>query len=96
MPDYRRDAVHNLLALINEKVWIGHFGVCDEEGQPMYRHALPLRGVRGASAEQMEDLVDAAINECERFYPAFQYVVWGGKPAAEAIEAVMFETVGEA
>ena len=45
----------------------------------------------GASVEQIEDLVDIAISECERFYPAFQLVVWGGKPADEAIAAAMIE-----
>ena len=35
----------------------------------------------GASAEQIEDLVEIALSECERFYPAFQLVVWGGKNA---------------
>lgn len=96
VPEHRLSSVHQLLALINEKMWIGHFCFWDGEGQPLFRHALPLRGVRGPSLEQMEDLVDAAIVECERFYPAFQYVVWAGKPAPEAIEAAMIETVGEA
>jgi hypothetical protein len=34
--------------------------------------------------------------DCERFYPAFQYVVWGGKSASDALAAAMIETVGEA
>ena len=51
-------------------------------------------GVR--SVEQLEDLVDISLNECERFYPAFQFVVWGGKKPAEAIEAAILETCGEA
>ncbi len=28
--------------------------------------------------------------------PAFQFVVWAGKPAREALDAAMFETSGEA
>ena len=62
----------------------------------MFRHALPLRGLRGPTTEQMEDLVESAIIECERFYPAFQYVIWGGKEAGEAIDAAMIDTIGEA
>jgi hypothetical protein len=46
--------------------------------------------------EQLEDLVDVALNECERYYPAFQFVVWSGEGAREAMEAAMFETAGEA
>ncbi len=96
VPDERRSPVHDLIVFINEKLWLGHFGLWQDEGLPMFRHALPLRGLRGASPEQMEDLVDTAILECERFYPAFQYVIWGGKTAHEAVEAAMIDTVGEA
>ena len=37
-----------------------------------------------------------AIHVCERYYPAFQFVVWAGKSAAEAMSAAMFDTEGEA
>jgi hypothetical protein len=37
-----------------------------------------------------------AIHACERYYPAFQFVVWAGKSAADAMTAVMFDTEGEA
>jgi hypothetical protein len=96
VPDTRRREVHDLLALINEKLWLGHFDVSLEEGMPMFRHTVPLRGLSGASVEQLEDLVDSAFTECERFYPAFQFVIWGGTSANEAIAAALFETVGEA
>ena len=92
----RRSEAHELLALLNERMWLGHFGLWASEGVPMYRYALPLRGAGVPSFEQIEDLIEVAILECERFYPAFQYVVWGGKSALEAVEAAMLDTVGEA
>lgn len=96
VPDAKRVAISRLLALINERIWLGHFGMSEEEGLPMYRHALPLRGTTGPTAGQLEDLLDNAVYECERFYPAFQFVIWGGKSAEEAIAAAMIETIGEA
>jgi hypothetical protein len=96
VPKPKRGSIHALLSLINEKLWLGHFDVSLEEGMPMFRHTVPLRGLRGASVEQLEDLVDSAVTECERFFPAFQFVIWGGKSAAEAMAAALFETVGEA
>lgn len=96
VPRTRRREVHDLLAIVNEKLWIGHFDISSEEGILMFRHTVPLRGVRGASIEQLEDLVDAAFTECDRFFPAFQMVIWGGKSASDAMDAAMFETVGEA
>ena len=94
--DDQRSRVYELLALVNDRMWLGHFGMWNDEGLPMYRHALPLRGAKGPVIEQMEDLVETAVMECERFYPAFQYVIWGGKQAHEAIESAMIDTVGEA
>jgi hypothetical protein len=44
----------------------------------------------------LEDLVDTAIAECERFYPAFQYVIWGGRTPEDAVSAAMVDTLGEA
>lgn len=96
VPAERRGRVFELLSLVNEKLWLGHFDVWGEDGPPMFRHAIPLRGTRGPTLEQLEDLVDTAIIECERFYPAFQYVLWGGKTPADAMAAAMVETVGEA
>ncbi len=92
----RRGALYELLALANEKLWIGHFGMDSDDGMPLFRHSVLLRGAPGASAESLEDMVDIAITECERFFPAFQFVLWGGKPPAEALQAAMLECVGEA
>jgi hypothetical protein len=77
-------------------MWLGCFGMWDDEGLPMFRHALPLRGAGAPSIEQLEDLLDTGICECERFYPAFQYVIWGGKSATDAVKLAMIETAGEA
>ena len=96
IPGHKTRDVHTLLALVNEKLWLGHFDLWAEEGLPMFRHAILLRGTRGLAREQLEDLVEIAVTECERFYPAFQFVVWGGKAPGEALSASILETVGEA
>ncbi len=89
-------AVHELLMLANESLWLGHFGLWVDEGLPMFRHALPLRGAAKPTIEQVQDMVETALYECERFYPAFQYVIWGGHTAEQAMQAALLETVGEA
>lgn len=92
----RRAAIYELLALANEKLWLGHFDLSAEDDSPAFRHAVPLRGVAMATAEQVEDLVDTALSECERFYPAFQLVLRDGKSAPQAIAAALIDPVGEA
>ena len=81
VPAKRRHALYELLACANERLWIGHFGMDPDDGMPVFRHAVLLRGAPGASSESLEDMVDIAITECERFFPAFQFVLWGGKIA---------------
>ena len=88
--------VHQLLALINEKLWLGHFDLSSDDGTPMFRHTLLLRGAGPASVEQLEDLVDVSVSESDRYYPAFQFVIWGGKTANEAMNAALIDVVGEA
>ena len=95
IPREKQELVYQLLALLNDKLWLGHFSILQDEGLPMYRHSLPLRG-SFMSSEQVEDLLDISLSECERFYPTFQYVVWGGKQPLEALQAAMIDPVGEA
>jgi hypothetical protein len=96
VPETRRQEICDLLAHANERLWLGHFDLMAEEGAIMYRHTIPLRGLSGASVEQLEDLVEAALMECDRIYPALQMVVWGGMPVREALDTALLETVGEA
>ena len=96
VPDAKRAAIFELIGMVNEKLWLGHFGLWEDEGVPMFRYTFLLSGTPGAVPEQVEDLVDIAVGECERFYPAFQFVIWGGKPPKEAMAASLLETQGEA
>ena len=92
----KRSPIYALLAMANEKLWLGHFDLWTDENLPVFRHAVLFRDGIGAGRELIEDLVDIAVSECERFYPAFQFVLWGGKDPSEAIQAALLETEGEA
>jgi len=96
VPEPRLSEVQQLVALINEQLWVGHFDVWMQNGVVMFRHALLLPGGVAASGRQCEAVFGAALDACERYYPAFQFVVWAGKSAREAMESAMFETSGEA
>jgi hypothetical protein len=96
VPKNKRSAVHDLLAMANEKMWLGHFDISSDDGLPMFRHTMLLRGVGSASVEQLDDLMETALSQCERFYPAFQFVIWGGKSATDALAAALLDTAGEA
>ncbi len=95
VPDQRLNEMYRLIAQINEQLWLGHFDLWTQEGLVMYRHGLPLGGSL-ASLEQCEAMLQAALEACERYYQAFQFVVWAGKPSREALVSTMFETEGQA
>ena len=95
VPVRKRNEVYALIGRLNERLWLGHFELASEDGAVLFRHALPLGG-NNLAPGQCEDLIDLAVDACERFYPAFQFVVWAGKTPEEAVEAAMFETRGEA
>lgn len=89
-------SVHTLLALANEKIWLGHFDICMDDCTIVFRHSMLLRDGAGTTAEHLQELLDIAMTECERFYPAFQSVIWGNKSPADAIQFALFETIAEA
>jgi hypothetical protein len=96
IPERRRAEVQNLVTRINEEIWVGHFDVWHDDGMVLLRHALILAGNVPLYDTQCQAVLDAATKTCERFYPALNFVVWAGKSAAEAMEAAMLETLGEA
>ncbi len=96
VPERRRSEVLALIALVNEQLWVGHFDLWSRDGVIMFRHALILAGGMEPSSRQCEVALEAALDACERYYQAFQFVVWAGKPAREAMDAAMFDTLGEA
>ena len=95
VPENRLNEMYKLVATINEQLWLGHFDVWIREGLIMYRHGLMLNGAL-ATEGQCEALFKVALEVCERYYQAFQFVVWAGKESREALASSMFETEGRA
>jgi hypothetical protein len=96
--DDRRAAIYETIGLVNEQLWIGHFELWSSSGVLLFRHAAMVDGAEEGtmSLAAAELLVESAIDECERFYPVFQFVLWGGKTPKEAIAAALIDTQGEA
>jgi hypothetical protein len=96
--DHSRPAVYEAIGLVNEQLWLGHFELWSSSGILLFRHAALLTGDDGPSLslDAAEVLVESAVDECERFYPVFQFVLWGGKSPKDALAAALIETQGEA
>ena len=96
VPPARRDETSRLIARINEQQLHGHFDLWTADGSLVYRNNLLLTGGAEANDAQCETLIRLAVETCERYFPAVQFVVWAGRNAEEALESSLLETVGEA
>jgi hypothetical protein len=95
--DHQASVIYETIGLINEQLWLGHFEFWSGNGTLLFRHAALLGSDDIIlSLEQAETLIESAVDEIDRFYPVFQFVLWGGKSPKDAIAAAMVETRGEA
>jgi hypothetical protein len=95
VPRGRLAEMYRLIVLINEQLWLGHFDIWSSEGLLLYRQGLMLNGAEPTTS-QCEALLQAALETCERYYQAFQFVVWAGRRAEDALKSSIFETEGQA
>lgn len=94
--DEKRQNAYELLAMVNEQMWLGHFDIWSNGSVLLYRHGALLGDEGLLSIQQAQALIETAIDECDRFYPAFQFVLWGDKSPRSALESAMVDALGEA
>ena len=96
VPETRTLEVMRLLSLINEQMLFGHFDLWEQEGAIMFRQSLLLAGGAEPTSQQVEVLLSSALEACECYFQSFQFVVWSGTSAKDALSSVLFETHGRA
>jgi hypothetical protein len=96
VPSGKRAAMFELLAMVNEQLWLGHFDIWSNGGVLLYRHGMMLGDDGLLSLTQAQAVVETAVEECDRFYPAFQFVLWGDKSPADALDSALVDAAGEA
>ena len=95
-PNAKQSAISELLRKINERLWLGHFDYWNDEGVAVFRHTIPMLDRIAPEPGEIAAVIAAALDAADQFLPAFNFVVWAGKSPTEALDAAMFETVGEA
>mgnify|MGYP003528394130 CR=1 FL=1 len=96
VPELRHTEVLRLLSLINAQLMHGHFDFWESESSIVFRGGLLLAGGAEANDAQCEGLIRLAVDNCQRYYPAIQFVIWAGHTAAQALDSALLETHGEA
>lgn len=92
----RSAEVLKLTTLINEQLLMGHFDFWQRDNVIMFRQSLILAGGLDPTERQIEVLLSSAVEACETYYSAFQFVVWSGQSARSALDTALFETIGTA
>lgn len=95
-PNAKHAAISELLRRMNERLWLGHFDYWTDEGVAVFRHTIPMLDRISPDPGEIAAVLAAALDAADQFLPAFNFVVWAGKSAEEAVKAVAFETHGEA
>ena len=95
-PQNKIGKAYELIGLINEKLWLGHFDITSKNGIPAFRHTILSNADSDFLHEKLENLVDIAIYECEKYYPAFQHVLFDEVEPSESLLFTNFEVLGSA
>ncbi|QFU07352.1 hypothetical protein PARPLA_01125 [Rhodobacteraceae bacterium THAF1] len=95
-PEERMAELYEVLNAANDQCWLGAFTYWAEPKLMVYRYALALQGSQIAGPEQIDRMIEAAVNNAERFYPAFQLVCWGNRAPADAMQVAIAEAYGRA
>ena len=97
---YLDDAIKGKMALLlsrlNQNLWLGHFSLDEADGSIELRHTLTLRGVGGATAEQVEDVVDILLGEAEQAFPVIYRQAHGYDVSDEVARLILMPAHGEA
>jgi hypothetical protein len=96
VPPGRLTEASRLVAMVNERLWIGHFDLWSDDHAIVFRNAIVLPESGALDKSQAQFLISGASEAIDRFFPAFNYLLWGGKTPEEALEASLFETAGNA
>lgn len=95
-PDEKLPQLYEALNSVNDRCWAGAFTYWNEQRLMVYRYGLVLSGGQSAGPEQISTLINAAVESAERYYPAFQLVVWGGQPVDQALQLAIAQGYGRA
>ena len=95
-PQDRLLALYQTMTSAGDTAWSGAFNLWPDQKLMVYRYGLVLAGGNIASAEQIDTMINCAVMSAERYYPAFQLVVWGGRDPKDALEVAIAEAYGRA
>lgn len=89
-------AIKELLFDVNHKTWLGHFDIEENSQCIVFRYNSLMRSTSLNAHEHIEDVIEAAMTEFDRFYPAFRAVLSHRIVANDIMAAMLADPMGEA
>ena len=78
------------------KTTTGAFTFWEDQKLMVYRYGLVLTGGQIATAEQIDAIISSAVLTAEKYYPAFQLVVYDYQSPNKAMQVAIAEAYGHA
>lgn len=88
--------LYELLNQMNDQCWTGGFTYWADHKLMLYRYGLLLTGGQAASAEQIDAMIQTAVANSERYYPAIQLATWADRTPQQAMQVAIAEAYGRA
>lgn len=95
-PEDKLPKLYELLNRMNDQCWAGAFTYWPEQKLMVYRYGLVLTGGQVAGPEQIDTMINTAVSNAERYYPAIQLMVWGDRSPEDAMQVAIAEAYGRA
>lgn len=82
-----RSKMFELLALLNENLWLGHFSYWSEQKMPIFKHSVILQDDEELFCDKISKIIELSIMECERVHPIFNAVMRQNVSPTQALYA---------
>lgn len=92
----QKKSLYELINIINQRLWIGHFELCSNEKSPVFHHSHLISRASEMGLDKVQVFINLAHAEAEQYYPAFKLVLENGMSAKQAVEAAILDVEGEA
>tara|TARA_B100000242_G_scaffold171434_1_gene122871 strand:- start:1836 stop:2426 length:591 start_codon:yes stop_codon:yes gene_type:complete len=95
-PEEKLKDLYETLNVANDRCWTGAFTFWEDQKLMVYRYGLVLTGGQIATADQIDAMISSAVLTAEKYYPAFQLVVYDNQSPNKAMQVAIAEAYGHA
>ena len=89
-------SIYSLISDVNKKATVGFFNYCTELNTIFFSYKISFKGQDFISVEQIKNIINIVINECDRFFPVFFVFFYKKQDPIHALDIALLDTVGEA